>query len=144
MANSWEKEGIYPNLVLPRRWLVPKAHWGLGSFALNSIASAWLGANACLPLPSWPWPVLTPSSHPHWESVALINVLPESQRSLRPPSGARSAPHHCRQYVTFSAMGRGWEREKVKMERKTKEKKEEEEDKKTFFSSLDLKHNRHF
>ncbi len=51
MVNSWEKAWIYPNLVLPRRWLVPKAHSALGSFALNSVASAWLGANACLSLP---------------------------------------------------------------------------------------------
>lgn len=40
----------------------------------------------------------------------LISTSPGSLRSWRHPPGARCAPHHCRQYVTFSAGGGGWGR----------------------------------
>lgn len=40
----------------------------------------------------------------------LISTLPGSPRSRRHPPGARCAPHHCRQCVTFSAGGGGWGR----------------------------------
>lgn len=78
MVNSWEKAWIYPNLVLPRRWLVPKAHSALASFALNSVASAWLGANACLSLPlvalTRPHPEQPPTlgKHSPWLTPYLI------------------------------------------------------------------------
>lgn len=46
MENSWAKGPICPNLVVPRPWSEPGAHSALTSFALNSVASTWLGANS--------------------------------------------------------------------------------------------------
>lgn len=77
----------------------------------------------------------------------LISSLPDSLRSSHHPPGARSAPHHCRQYVTFSAM-RGEKENKRKGRRGEREEdqgKEEESkgggerERKTSFSSDALK-----
>lgn len=46
MKNSWAKGPIRPNLVVPRPRSEPGAHSALTSFALNSVASTWLGANS--------------------------------------------------------------------------------------------------
>lgn len=128
MGNSWEKGEICPNLVLARRWSEPEAHSGLASFALNNVASTWLGANSGegsgrgpLTAPHGP-DLASPRAATHTGSPKLlISALPDSQRSCHHPQGARSAPHHCRQYVTFSAMGGEKEKER-KGERKEREK----------------------
>lgn len=54
--------------------------------------------------------------------VLLISTSPGSQRSWHHPPGAHCAPHHCRQYVTFSAGGGRWGRGTKKEERAKKRK----------------------
>lgn len=46
MENSWAKGPRRPNLLLPRPRSEPGAHSAMASFALNSVASTWLGANS--------------------------------------------------------------------------------------------------
>lgn len=54
----------------------------------------------------------------HWcLLVPLISTSPGSQRSWHHPPGAHCAPHHCRQYVTFSAGGRRWGRRTERAEK---------------------------
>jgi len=98
----------------------------------------------CLPLsaPRGPDPSSPQAATHTGKAQPLINTLPDSPRSSHHPPGARSAPHHCRQYVTFSAMGRGWERgkrEKVKRSRRKKKRGKGRKREKTSISSLDLK-----
>lgn len=123
-------------------------HHQRGSFALNSVASAWLGDNSGGPgVFAGPWvggggpppPLWGSASHPHTAAIAvwggwvvlcwgwgeeegcpLISTSPGSQRSCRRPLGAHCAPHHCRRYVTFSAGGvAGWgERKRGQKEKK--------------------------
>lgn len=76
----------------------------------------------------------------------LISTSPGSPRNWRHPPGARCAPHHCRQYVTFSA-GRGDEEEGQKDEEKgekEKSKKRKQVGKYGLVLLLIQKHNRHF
>lgn len=84
-----------------------------------------------------PPPLWGSASHPHTAAITswgvcvcvvvegggecpLISASPGSQRSCRRPPGAHCAPHHCRQYVTFSAGGvEGWgERKRGQQEEK--------------------------
>lgn len=105
-------------IVVPIPWLP--------SFALNSVPSAWLGDNTLGFSSRWPLLgarllILGASQPPtHWcLLVPLISTSPGSQRSRHHLPGAHCAPHHCRQYVTFSAGGGRWER-RTKKERAEK------------------------
>lgn len=143
MENSWAKWPIRPNLVLPRPWSEPGAHSALASFALNSVASTWLGAKSREAVYVREGDPNGPRAATHTGSPKLlISSLPDSLRSSHHPPGARSAPHHCRQYVTFSAMrgekenkrkGRRGEREED--QGKEEESKGEGRERKTSFSS---------
>ncbi len=143
MVNSWEKAWIYPNLVLPRRWLAPKAHSALGSFALNSVASAWLGANACLSLP------LVALTRPHPEQPPTLG---KHSPWLTPYLTLRGAPIIPQELVPhLITVGNTWpflqweEVEREEKERKWRDREGKrrgargEREKKTSISSLDLK-----
>lgn len=64
MENSWAKWPIRPNLVLAKPWSEPGAHSALASFALNSVASTWLGAKSRERLCMWEKGTLTAPEQP--------------------------------------------------------------------------------
>lgn len=146
MVNSWEKAGIYPNLVLPRRWLVPEAHSALGSFALNSVASAWLGANACLSLP------LVALTRPHPEQPPTLGKHSPWLTPYLTLRGARIIPQELVPHLI--TVGNTWpflqwkqvergKREKVKRQRRKKKWGKGRKTEKTSFSSFDMKKKNH-
>lgn len=74
----------------------------------------------------------------------LISTSPGPPRSWRHPPGARCAPHHCRQYVTFSAGGGGWgRRTKRRREGRNRGEKEKTSGEIWLSTVVDAKHNRH-
>lgn len=123
--------------VLAIIWLWPDTgpicpeptHWQ-ASFALNSVSSTWLGDNSVVLAQDGP------CEGPHFFTLGasqpptlvlfgpLISASPGPLRSRHHPQGARGAPHHCRQYVTFSAKrGDEGEGQKKKEEKKNRQKK---------------------
>lgn len=143
--DSWSTESGFKDRILWVYLYLDVCVWGSQNLALARYWSHSLAAQLCIKQCSfrmtwWQysgfssrWPLrgahltLGASQPPtHWcLLVPLISTSPGSQRSWHHPPGAHCVPHHCRQYVTFSAGGGRWGRGTKKEESQEIEEKKE-------------------